>query len=126
VYEHNQAYFRAHAVQARAVIDNIYTSAPSQDYNAPTFDEYALVHFVAVGNRAQARVLVASNCSGVCVPAYRIGQALTVYYNPDNLRYAQLPSQLHGPSASSLTALLAFGSLGLAFLGAAVVNMRTA
>jgi len=45
-YEHNQAVFRAHAVQTRAVIDKIYTSAPSQDYNAPTFDEYALVHFV--------------------------------------------------------------------------------
>jgi len=126
VYEHNQAVFRAHAVQTRAVIDKIYTSAPSQGYNAPTFDEYALVHFFALGERAQARVLLASNCSGTCIPTYRIGQALTVAYDPANLGYAQLPSQLHEPSATYLYALLTFGSLGVIFLGASVVNMRTA
>lgn len=126
VYAHNQADFRAHAVHTRAVIDKIYTSAPSQGYGAPTFDEYALVHFAAFGKRAQARVLLASNCSGTCIPAYRVGQALTVDYSPANLSYAQLPSRLHGPSATSLYALFAFGSLGFMFLGAAVINMRTA
>ncbi len=125
-YEHNQAVFRAHAVQTRAVIDKIYTSAPSQDYNAPTFDEYALVHFVALGENAQARVLLASNCSGTCIQTYRVGQVLTVDYSPANLSYAQLPSRLHGPSAGFLYALLVFGSLGVILLGAAVVNMRTA
>jgi len=125
-YEHNQAVFRAHAVRTTAVIDSIYTSAPSQDYDAPTFAEYALVRFVTLGSRARARVLVASDCRGVCVPTYRIGQTLTVYYDPDNLRYAKLKSQLRGPSATSLTALLAFGSLGLVLIGAAVVNMHTA
>lgn len=126
VYEHNQADFRAHAVRTRAVIQKIYTSAPSQGYSAPTFDEYALVHFAALGNRAQARVLVASGCTGTCVPAYRIGQALTVYYDPANRRFAQLPARLHGPSGTLLTGVLAFGLLGLANLGAAVVNMKTA
>lgn len=126
VYEHNQAVFRAHALQTRAIIDKIYTSAPSQDYSAPTFDEYALVHFVALGARAQARVLLASNCSGTCIQTYRVGQALAVAYNPANPSYAQLSSRLHRPSAGFLYALLLFGSLGLVFLGAAIVNMRTA
>jgi Protein of unknown function (DUF3592) len=124
VYEHNQTVFRAHAVQTRAIIDKIYTSAPSQDYNAPTFDEY--VHFVALGERAQARVLLTSNCSGTCIPTYRVGQALTVAYSPTNPSYAQLSSRLHRPSAGFLYALLLFGSLGVILLGAAVVNMRTA
>jgi len=124
VYEHNQAVFRAHAVQTRAVIDKIYTSAPSQDYNAPTFDEYALVHFVALGERTHARVLLASNCTGTCIQTYRVGEAVTVAYSPVNLRYAQLPSRLHKPSAGLLYTLLVFGSLGVIFLGAAIINMR--
>jgi hypothetical protein len=126
VYEHNQAVFRVHAVQARAVIDQIYMSAPSQDYSAPTFDEYALVHFIALGERTQARVLLATNCSGTCIRPYRVGQVITVDYSPANLSYAQLPSRLRGPSATFLYTLLAFGSLGLVFLGAAVVNIVTA
>lgn len=126
VYEHNQAVFHAEAVQTRAVIDQIYTSAPSQDYNAPTFDEYALVHFNVLGEKAQARVLLATNCSGTCVRSYRVGQLLSVDYSPKNVTYAQLPSRVHGPSANFLIELLAFGSLGLIFLGAAIVNIRTA
>src|SRR5262249_23860440 len=59
-YEHDLAVFHAHAVRAEATIDEIYTSAPSQDYNAPTFDEYGLVHFDAQGKRAHARVLLAT------------------------------------------------------------------
>jgi len=38
-YRHNQAVFRAHAVPARAVIGQIYASAPSQNYDAPTFSQ---------------------------------------------------------------------------------------
>src|SRR5262249_52330436 len=75
---------------AEATIDEIYTSAPSQDYNAPTFDEYGLVHFDAQGKRAHARVLLATNCSGTCAPTYRVGQVLAVDYNPENLTYASI------------------------------------
>jgi hypothetical protein len=110
----------------KAVIDQIYTSAASQGNSTPTFDEYALVHFIALGKRAPARILLATNCSGICVPTYRVGQVLTVDYSPANLKYAQLPARLGGPSASLLYALLVFGSLGIAFLGAAVVNIVTA
>jgi hypothetical protein len=126
VYEHNQAAFRADAVQTRAVIDQIYTSAPSQGYSAPTFDEYALVHFFVLGERAQARVLLASDCTGTCVPAYRVGQVLTVDYSRANLSYAQLPAQGRVPSPRFLYGLMIFGLLGVIFLGAAVVNIVTA
>jgi len=36
VYQHNQAAFRAHAVPAKAIIDQIYASAPSQNYSVST------------------------------------------------------------------------------------------
>jgi hypothetical protein len=126
VYEHNQAVFRAQAVPTRAIIDQIYMSAPSQGYNAPMFDEYALVHFNALGERTRARVLLVANCSGTCVPGYHVGQVLTVVYNPKNLSYAQLPSRLRTPSANFLYPLLLFGSLGIIFLAAAVINIVTA
>jgi hypothetical protein len=125
VYAHNQAVFSAQAVQASAVIDQIYTSAPSQGYNPPTFDEYALVHFGANGTIAHARVLLATNCSGTCVPVYRVGQVLTVDYSRENLSYAQLHSRTRKPSANFVYALLLFGSFGVIFLGAAVINMVT-
>jgi hypothetical protein len=48
-----------------------------------------------------------------------------VDYGPKNLSYAQLPSRLRGPSANFLYALLMFGSLGIIFLAAAVVNIVT-
>jgi hypothetical protein len=123
VYENHQAEFRADAVQTRAVIDQIYTSAPSQGYSAPTFDEYALVHFFVLGERAQARVLLASDCTGTCVPVYRVGQVLTVDYSRANSSYAQLPAQGRLPSPSFLYGLMIFGLLGVIFLGAAVVNI---
>jgi len=70
--------------------------------------------------------LLATNCSGTCIPRYRVGQVLTVDYNPANLSYAQLPPLVRGASATFLYVLLVFGSLGVAFLGAAVVNIFTA
>ncbi len=125
VYEHNQAVFSAQAVQARSVIDQIYISAPAEGYNPPTFDQYALVHFDANGTIAHARVLLATNCTGTCVSGYRVGQVLTVDYSPKNLSYAQLPSRNRSPSANFLYPLLLFGSFGVLFLAAAVINMVT-
>jgi hypothetical protein len=126
VYQHNQGAFRAQAVKATAVIDKLYTSAPSEGVYPPTFDEYALVHFDMGAESAHARVLLASNCSGTCVPQYRVGQVLIVDYSPSNPSYAQLPFRNRHPSADFLRWFLLFGSLGLVFIGAAVVNTRTA
>ena len=126
VNSHNQTAFRAHAVPVRAVIDQIYSNAPSQNYDAPTFDQYALVHFEARGGTAHARALLVANCRGTCFPDYDVGQVLTVYYSPPNLTYAQLPSPASGISASSLYAILIFGFLGVICFGAAAVNMVTA
>jgi uncharacterized protein DUF3592 len=127
VYQHNQAAFRAQAVRARAVIEQIYDSAPSQNEGAPpTFDQYAILHFEAQGRTAHARVLLVANCSGVCVPTYRVGQILTVDYSRQNLSYAQLPSRLRTPSADFWDVFMALGFLGLIFLAAAVINMLTA
>lgn len=125
-YRHNQAAFRAHAVPARAVIDQIYASAPSQNYDAPTFSQYALVHFQVQGRTAHARVLLADNCRGTCIPEYRVGQVLTVEYSPENLSYARLPYRASGISPDFLYALLAFGLMAVMFLAAAVINMVTA
>jgi hypothetical protein len=111
---------------ARAVIDQIYASAPSQGSDAPTFNQYALVHFEVRGRTAHARVLLVANCRGTCIPRYRIGQVLTVDYSPENLSNAQLPSPATGISASVLFALLAFGLFAVMFLVAAVINMMTA
>ena len=116
VYQHNQAAFRAQAVPARAVIDQIYGSAPSQNYDAPTFDQYGLVHFEVRGRTAHARVLLVAGCSGTCVPEYRAGQVLTVYYSPENLRYAQPRSPARNTSAGFLPTALLFGFLGVIFL----------
>jgi hypothetical protein len=125
-YQHNQAAFRAQAVPARAVIDQIYGSAPSQNYTAPTFDQYGLVHFEAHGRTAHARVLLVADCSGTCIPRYRVGQVLTVYYSPGNLRYAQLRSPARSTSAAFVPGVLLLGSMGVFFLAAAVINMVTA
>lgn len=115
VYQHHQAAFRAQAVPAKAVIDQIYGSAPSQNYNAPTFDQYGLVHFEVRRQPAHARVLLVAGCSGTCVPEYRVGQVLTVYYSPENLRYAQLRSPARSTSADFLSEVLLFGFLGSSF-----------
>ena len=126
VYQHNEEAFRAKAVPAKAVIDQIYASAPSQNYNAPTLDQYGLVHFEARGRTAHARVLLVAGCSGTCLPTYRVGQVLTVYYSAGNLSHAQLRSPAHQTSAGFLYAVLLFGSIGVVFLVAAVINMVTA
>jgi hypothetical protein len=126
VYRHNQAAFGAQAVPARAVIDQIYASAPSQNYDAPTFDQYGLVHFEVRGRTAHARVLLVAGCSGACLPAYRVGQVLTVYYSPQNLSYAQLRHPSRETSAGSLPVVLLSEFLGVIFLVAAVINMLTA
>jgi Protein of unknown function (DUF3592) len=126
VYTHNQAEFRAEAVRARAVIEKIYTSAPSQGYGAPTFDEYALIRFGAQGRIAHAQVLLVRDCSGVCVPGYHVGQVLTVAYSSENVRYAQLYSRVARPSANFLYVFLMLGVFAVMFLAAAVINMFTA
>jgi hypothetical protein len=125
MYQHDEAAFRAHAVKAIAVIDKLYTTAPSEGVYPPTFAEYALVHFDMGTMTAHARVLLAANCSGTCIPQYRVGQVLAVDYNSSNPNYAQLPFRNRSPSADFLYELLLFGSMGLVFLGAAVVNMVT-
>ncbi|MDR2985061.1 MAG: DUF3592 domain-containing protein [Nocardiopsaceae bacterium] len=71
-------------------------------------------------------MLLASNCSGTCIQKYRVGQAVTVAYSPTNPSYAQLSTRLPEPSTGFLYALFLFGSFGVVFLGAAVVNMKTA
>lgn len=121
---HNQAAFRAHAVPAKAVIDQIY-AGPVQYGNGggSYFDQYALVRFAARGATAHARVLLVPGCSGTCFPGYHVGQLLTVYYNPQNLNYAQLSSQ---DKSSWFGDWILFGFLGLIFIAAAVINVVTA
>jgi Protein of unknown function (DUF3592) len=97
-YRHDQAAFRAQAQPATAVVDKIYAGPPSiGNGGTPLFDQYGLVQFEARGQLAHARVLLVSGCIGVCVPKYRVGQQLRVYYSPQNLSYAQL-----GPQATGL------------------------
>jgi hypothetical protein len=125
-YRNNQAAFRARAVSAKAVIDQIY-GGPLQlplSGGPASFNQYGLVHFAAQGQTAHARVLL-SYCTGTCFPVYRVGQVLTVYYSPQNLSYAQLGSPTHQNSADDLYAGVFFGLLGLAFLAAAVINVVT-
>jgi len=126
VYLHHQAAFRAQAVPAKATIDQIYASAPSQTSSESTFDQYGLVHFAARGRTAHARVLLVAGCRGTCLPAYRVGQVLTVYYSPNNLSYAQLRSSDPGTSAGFLIAALMCGFIGVIFIVAAGINMVTA
>ena len=123
---HNQAAFTAHAVRTRAIIARIYYGAPSQNYDAPTFDQYAIVNFEARGRTAHARVLLASDCRGTCLPGYRVGQALSVEYSPENLTYAQLPSRSRGISVDLWYVIVGIELLGVMLLVAAVINMVTA
>jgi len=78
------------------------------------------------GRTAHARVLLVAGCQGTCLPTYRVGQVLTVYYSPDNLSYAQLRSADSGTSARFLIAALISGFIGVIFIVAAVINMVTA
>jgi hypothetical protein len=122
---HNQATFQARAVPARAAIDQIYTTGPFPapvGNGGPSLNEDGVVHFQAQGRTAHARVVLVSDCSGACLPVYRVGQVLTVYYNPQNLTYAQLnppgpPNLIGFAFGFSLFALF-----GLTFLAAAVIN----
>jgi hypothetical protein len=123
VYNNNQAAFRAQAVPAKAVIVQIYAGQPL--VGAPdVFDQYGIVHFEAHGRTADARVLLVAGCSVTCLPVYRVGQVLTVYYSPENLSYAQLNSPARGTSAYGrlIYEVWGFGFLGLIFLVAAVIN----
>jgi hypothetical protein len=125
VYRNNQAAFRAQAVPARAVIDQIYSGplrlpGPGAPEN---FDQYGIVHFKARGQTAHARVLLVDGCTGVCVPVYRVRQMLTVYYSPGNLSYARLSPPGRQTSADVIYVVWIFGFLGVLFLVAAVVNM---
>jgi len=125
VYRNNQAAFRADAVPARAVIDQIY-SGPLRlpDPGAPeSFDQYGIVRFNARGQTAHARVLLVDGCTGVCIPIYRVGQMLTVYYSPGNLSYARLGPPARQTSPDVIYAVWIFGFLGALFLVVAVVNV---
>jgi hypothetical protein len=124
MYQHEQDAFRAQAVSATAVIDQLYTSAPSS-YTA-SFDQYAIVHFETGGQTAHARVLLATGCRGACVNGYSLGQQLTVYYIPGNLTFARLSSPAPPTWTGYLSAVLVLGLLGTIFLVAAVINMATA
>jgi hypothetical protein len=129
VHRNNQAAFRAQAVPAKAVIDQVYGGPirlPATSGAPAIFDQYGIVHFEARGRTAHARVLLVAGCSGVCFPVYRVGQVLTVYYSPENLSYAQLISPAHETSAGVFYAVFLFGFLGLIFLAAAVINVVTA
>ena len=123
-YQHQQEAFRAQAVPATAVIDRLYTSAPSP-YTA-TFDQYAIVHFEAGRQTAHARVLLAIGCRGACVNGYSVGQELTVYYIPGNLTFARLSSPAPPTWTGYLSAVLVLGLFGTIFLVAAVINIVTA
>jgi hypothetical protein len=123
VYRHNQAAFRAQAVPAEAVIDQIYAGPLSLTINGAraTFDQYGLVRFEVRGRTAHARVLLVAGCSGPCFPVYHVGQVLTVYYSPANLSYAQLRSS-DKTSTDFFYAIFFFGFFGITFLVAAVIN----
>lgn len=128
VQRNNQAAFRSQAVPVKAVIDQIYGGPirlPTSGGPA-IFDQYGIVHFEARGQTAHARVLLVAGCSGICVPTYRVGQVLTVYYSPENLSYAQLISPARETSAGGFSPVFLFGLLGLVFLAAAVINVITA
>jgi hypothetical protein len=124
MYQHEQEAFQAQAVRATAVVDQLYTSAPSS-YTA-TFDQYAIVHFEAGGQTAHARVLLATGCRGVCVNGYGVGQQLTVYYIPGNLAFARLSPPAPPTWTGYLSATLLLGLFGTIFLVAAVINNVTA
>lgn len=127
VYNNNEAAFQAQAVPAEAVIDQIYAGQALVGA-ADVFDQYGIVHFEAQGGTAHARVLLVAGCSGTCLPVYRVGQVLTVYYSPKNLSYAQLNSPARGTSAYGrlVYAIWGFGFLGLILLVAAVINVVAA
>lgn len=119
VYTHNQTAFSAHAVPAKSVIDQLYAGGSTVNSNGVvSFDQYAIVHFQAGRQTAHARVMLAS-CAGKCVPGYRIGQELNVFYNPQNLGYAQLTS---GISYTGYIVVGFLGFLGITSLAAAIIN----
>jgi hypothetical protein len=123
VYRSDQASFRAQAVPATAVIDQVYAGALRlPGAGAPeVFNQYGIVQFQAHGRTAHARVLLVDSCTGACFPVYRVGQVLTVYYRPENPSYAQL-APAHETPAGIFYAVWIFGFLGLIFLMAAVIN----
>lgn len=94
-YSHNQAAFRAQALPATGVIDQIYASPPTVGLGGvASFDQYGVVRFEARGQFADARVLLGS-CTGLCTPKYHVGQEVLVYYL-QNLSYAQLGAPVMG------------------------------
>jgi hypothetical protein len=122
-YSHNQAAFRAQALPATGVIEQIYATPPTVGTSGVAmFDQYGMVRFEARGQFADARVLLGS-CSGICVPKYHVGQDVRVYYSPQNLSYAQLGAPGHGtPLSLSVFGVWFFGLLAVIFLFAAAVN----
>jgi hypothetical protein len=124
VYSSNQASFRAQAVPAKAVIEQIYAGSPGVSYFSPLtiFDQYGIVQFDAKGQTAHPRVLLVAGCNQTCVPIYHVGQVVTVYYAPGNLSYAQLNPPARVSSTNVIYALWFLGAFALIFLTGAVIN----
>jgi hypothetical protein len=121
-YTRNQAAFRAQALPATAVIDQIYYSAPTMNRNGNTsFNQYGMVRFEAHGQPMDARVLLGYRCMVVCSPQYRVGQDVLVYYSPQNLGYAQLGPPGRG-NPDAIAGIWLLGGFAVIFLFAAVVN----
>jgi hypothetical protein len=125
-YSHNQSEFRAVAVPARAVIDKVYAANLYHGNSGWTFDQYALVHFETRRGTVHAQVLLAVACRGSCLPVYRAGQMLTVYYSPQNMSYAQLSAKAKLSSNSDWGAIIIFGIVGLVTVAIAASNILKA
>jgi len=118
-YVHNQAAFRANAIPASAVIDQIRAGTPYENQTGVSWDDYAHVHFQAQGGTAHALVLLDGR-------TYHAGQVITVYYSPHNLRYAQLSPSAKSSFTLDWGMILLFGLFGVVFLVAAVINLLSA
>ena len=122
-HRHDEAAFLARHVSARAVIDKVYVTAPSQGYQPPGFSEYGAIHFSARGKAVRARLLL-ENCGGTCVAKYRVGQVITVDYDPANLSRVVLHTPAHGLTIKYVSILLFFEFFGALSLLVAAWEMR--
>jgi hypothetical protein len=113
-----------HVKSAEAVIDQVHRTAPRSLYpGGPKLfsDQDGLVHFQAQGRTVHARVVLVSGCEEVCDPAYRAGQHLWVYYDPQNLSSAHVGRPDGWPIGRSWLPVLAIlGIFGMIFLMTAI------
>ena len=120
-YRANQADFRAHAVQARGVIDQLDpTYADTISMNRGRYNPYGMVRFSAKSQTAHARVLL-QYCSAGCRVPYRVGQVITVYYSPENLGYAQLSPNDPGTGVQGIP--FAIAAAGLISIAIGVISL---